>query len=149
MTSHAQRILSTPFTLLKDRSAASAVEFALVMPVFLIVLFGIIVYGSYLAMIHGLQQLTAEAARAAVGGLSDGERLSLAQTDINGNVGSYMMLEPARLTIVSAATDSRSGTFTVTLRYDASDMFIFNMPQFVPAPSAVIVRAASIQRGGY
>lgn len=149
MTSHAQRILSTPFRLLKDCSAASAVEFALVMPVFLIVLFGIIVYGSYLAMIHGVQQLTAEAARAAVGGLSDGERLSLAQTDVNGNVGSYMMLQPARLTIVSAATDSSSGTFTVTLRYDASDMFIFNMPQFVPAPSPVIVRAASIQRGGY
>lgn len=136
-------------SLLEDRTAASAVEFALVMPIFLIVLFGIIVYGSYLAMVHGLQQLTAEAARASIGGLSDSERLSLATSDIDSNVGTYPLLAPDRLTIVSAATDASTGTFTVTVKYDASDMFVFNMPQFVPAPSKVIVRSASIQRGGY
>lgn len=136
-------------SLLEDRTAASAVEFALVMPIFLIVLFGIIVYGSYLAMVHGLQQLTAEAARASIGGLSDSERLSLATSDIDSNVGTYPLLAPDRLTIVSAATDASTGTFTVTVKYDASDMFVFNMPRFVPAPSKVIVRSASIQRGGY
>lgn len=134
---------------LRDRTAASAVEFAIVMPVFLIVLFGIIAYGSYLAMIHGLQQLTAEAARASIGGLSDSERLSLATNDIGSNVGTYALLAPDRLTVVSAATDPNTGSFTVTVKYDASDMFIFNMPQFVPAPNPVIVRSASIQRGGY
>jgi len=136
-------------SLLKDRSAASAVEFAIVMPVFLIVLFGIVAYGSYLAMIHGLQQLTAEAARASIGGLSDSERLSLATTDIGNNVSSYALLAPDRLSIVSAATDANTGNFTVTVKYDASDMFIFNMPHFVPAPNPIIVRSASIQRGGY
>ena len=136
-------------SLLEDRTAASAVEFALVMPIFLIVLFGIIVYGSYLAMVHGLQQLTAEAARASIGGLSDSERLSLATSDIDSNVGTYPLLAPDRLTIVSAATDASTGTFTVTVKYDASDMFVFNMPRFVPTPSKVIVRSASIQRGGY
>ena len=136
-------------SLLKDRTAASAVEFAMVMPIFLIVLFGIIAYGSYLAVIHGLQQLTAEAARASIGGLSDSERLSLATSDIDSNVGTYPLLTPDRLTIVSAATDASTGTFTVTVKYDASDMFIFNMPQFVPSPNKVIVRSASIQRGGY
>jgi len=134
---------------IKDRTAASAVEFAIVMPVFLIVLFGIIAYGSYLAMVHGLQQLTAEAARASIGGLSDGERLSLATNDIDSNVGTYPLLTPDRLTVVSAATDANTGTFTVTVKYDASNMFIFNMPQFVPAPNPVVVRSASIQRGGY
>jgi Flp pilus assembly protein TadG len=136
-------------SLLKDRSAASAVEFAIVMPVFLIVLFGIIAYGSYLAIIHGIQQLTAEAARASIGGLSDSERLSLAQADIADNVGSYPLLTPDRMSIVSAATDPKTGTFKVTVKYYASNMFIFNMPQFVPAPNPVIVRSASIQRGGY
>jgi Flp pilus assembly protein TadG len=147
MTAHLTRL--RVLALLKDRTAASAVEFAIVMPVFLIVLFGIIAYGSYLAMVHGLQQLTAEAARASVGGLSDSERLSLAKSDIGSNVGTYPLLTPGRLTIISAATDSGTGTFTVTVKYDASDMFIFNMPQFVPAPNPVIVRSASIQRGGY
>ena len=89
-------------SLLEDRTAASAVEFALVMPIFLLVLFGIIVYGSYLAMVHGLQQLTAEAARASIGGLSDSERLSLATSDIDSNVGTYPLLAPDRRTIVSA-----------------------------------------------
>ncbi len=48
------------------QDGAIAVEFALVFPVFLLVVFGIIVYGSYLAVVHGVQQLAAEAARSSI-----------------------------------------------------------------------------------
>jgi hypothetical protein len=33
--------------------------------------------------------------------------------------------------------------------YDASGMFIYSLPTFVPAPSSTIVRSAAIPRGGY
>ena len=134
--------------LFADTRATSAIEFAFIAPVFLVLLFGIIAFGSYLAIIHGIQQLTAEAARASIAGLSDAERLSLAQNNITSNVGAYPMLAADRLIVQSAATDA-TGAFKVTVQYDASNMFIFNLPQVVPMPNPVIVRTAAIQRGGY
>jgi hypothetical protein len=59
------------------------------------------------------------------------------------------MLSADRLTVQSAGTDVATGTFKVTVQYDASNMFIFNLPHLVPMPDPVIVRTAAIQRGGY
>jgi Flp pilus assembly protein TadG len=132
-----------------DRDGAAAVEFAIIIPVFAMLLFGIFAYGSYLAMVHGVQQLTAEAARASIAGVTDSERASLAQANIASNVGSYPFLIANDLTVQSAATNTATGTFTVTVRYNAADMFIFNLPSLIPMPSPVIVRTAAIQRGGY
>jgi len=129
--------------------AASAVEFALVLPVLAGFLFGIIVFGGYFAVIHSVQQIAAEAARAAIAGLSNAERAALATSNMTANAPAYPLLAPARLRLVSAATDASGNTFTVTVSYDASDMFIFSLPAIVPMPSALIVRSAAIQRGGY
>jgi Flp pilus assembly protein TadG len=132
-----------------DCRATSAVEFAFIAPVFLTLIVGLIAFGSYLGVVHGIQQLTAEAARASIAGLSDDERLTLARDNIAANVNSYPMLSDTHLTVQSAATDPSTGTFKVTVQYDASDLFIFSLPHIVPMPSAVIVRTAAIQRGGY
>jgi Flp pilus assembly protein TadG len=140
---------SQPQNLFKDTRATSAIEFAFIAPVFLVLLFGIVAFGSYLGIVHGIQQLTAEAARASIAGLSDSERLSLAQGNIASNVAFYPMLTADRLTVQSAATDGTTGTFKVTVQYDASDMFIFNLPHLVPMPNPIIVRTAATQRGGY
>ena len=143
--------MQNPFIkrLFSDQRAASAVEFAFIAPVFLVLLFGLIAFGSYLAIVHGVQQLTAEAARASIAGLSDAERLSLAQSNITANVGSYPMLSVNRLAVQSAGTDASTGTFKVTVQYDASDMLVFSLPHIVPMPNPIIVRTAAIQRGGY
>ena len=141
--------LRTIIRLIACRKAAAAVEFALVIPIFLMMLFGIVSFGAYLTVVHGVQQLAAEATRAAVAGLSNDERVTLAQNNIAANIGSYPLISSGRLSLTSAATDPTSNNFSVTHRYDASNMFVFNLPSFVPAPSPVVVRSASIQRGGY
>lgn len=132
-----------------DAAAASAVEFALVLPVFLMVLFGIVSYGAYFAVVHGVHQIAAEAARASVGGLSEQERVQLAQRNIEANVDAYPLISPGRLRLEAASTESATSVFKVTVSYDASDMFIFSLPTIVPLPSGKIVRSAAIQRGGY
>ena len=73
---------------LHSDSGASAAEFAIVLPLFLLMFFGIIVFGFYLALVHGVQQLAAEAARSSVPGLSETERASLAQSYVSDNVRS-------------------------------------------------------------
>lgn len=131
------------------RSGASAVEFALILPVFLAIVFGIVVFGSYLAVVHGVQQLAAEAARSSVAGLSESERSKLANDYVTENAGAYILIDPSHLTVDAATSASDANVFTVTVRYDASDMFIYSLPSFVPSPPSTVERAAAIPRGGY
>jgi Flp pilus assembly protein TadG len=133
----------------RSQCGTAAVEFAIVVPVFLFLLFGIVSLGSYLAVVHGVQQLAAEAARVAVAGLDDTERNRLALGYIDSNVGFYPLLSPSRLTLDRSETNAASGVFALTLRYDLSGMFVFSLPAFAPAPPRVVVRSAAIQRGGY
>jgi Flp pilus assembly protein TadG len=135
--------------LARSEQGTSAVEFAIVMPLFLVLVLGIIVYGSYLAVIHGLQQLAAEAARASVPGLSDLERSSLAQGYVTSMAASYPLITPRQLTINAAPAPANANVFVVTLNYDASGMFIYALPNLVPLPPPNIVRSAAIQRGGF
>lgn len=132
-----------------EQSATSAVEFAIVFPVFVFLIFGTICYGSYFAIVHSLQQLCAESARAAVAGLSDQERLSLANRNIDANADAYPLLARSNLTVESAETDPVAKTFSVTLRFDASGLLPFSNQDLIPMPAAVISRTAVIHVGGY
>lgn len=146
MTGYSLRHASALPRFARCARAASAVEFAMLLPLFLVLVAGIVVFGAYLTMVHGVQQLAAEAARSSVAGLSEIERASLAENYVTTNAGSYPLLQPGHLTM-SAAT-SGSGVFVVTVNYDASDSIIFTLP-FVPAPPSVIVRSAAIPFGGF
>ncbi|MGB3487357.1 MAG: TadE/TadG family type IV pilus assembly protein [Xanthobacteraceae bacterium] len=129
------------------RDATSAVEFTILVPVFLVLVFGIIVFGSYLAIVHGVQQLAAEAARRSIAGLNDTERASLAAGYVSANAASYPLIAANRLTVVSAT--SGSNVFVVTVDYDASQSFIYALPTFVPMPPSRIERSAAIPFGGF
>jgi Flp pilus assembly protein TadG len=133
----------------RGEDGASAVEFAIVFPLFLALLFGIIIYGSYLVVVHGVEQLAAEAARSSIAGLSDSERASLAQSYVTSNVTYYPLISLSRLTVNAAASSSNANNFVVTVSYDDSNSFIYLLPQLVPAPPSNIVSSAVIPRGGY
>ncbi|WP_439575835.1 TadE/TadG family type IV pilus assembly protein [Phreatobacter sp.] len=133
----------------KHKSGSSAVEFALVFPVFAMLVFGIVTFGAYLTIVHGVQQLAAETARSAIAGLTDVERADLARRNIHNQAGSYPLINPQRLFIEHAGTDPSTGTFRVRLRYDADDLFLFQLPTMVPMPSRQVIRSAAVQRGGF
>ncbi len=115
----------------------------------MVLLFGILIYGSYLVMVHGVQQLAAEAARSSIAGLSDSERASLAQNYVTTNVSYYPLIAPDRISVNAAASTADANVFVVTVSYDDSNSFIYFLPQLVPMPAPMIVRAAAIPRGGY
>jgi Flp pilus assembly protein TadG len=134
--------------LLLCRRGASAVEFAMLLPVFLALVFGIIIFGSYLAVVHGLQQLAAEAARKSLSGLNPSERNSIATSYVSTNVGTYPLITANKVSVSAATSPSDPNVFVVTVTYNASGMFIYSLP-FVPAPSSTIVRSAAIPFGGF
>ena len=76
----------------RDERGAAAVEFALVVPVLLLLVFGIISYGYMLSFRQGLSQAAAEGARAGavtVAGTSTAERERLARQAVESALASY------------------------------------------------------------
>lgn len=132
----------------KPRSAggATAVEFAIVAPVLLMLLFGILVYGGYFLMSHSIQQLANDAARAAVAGMTDTERRQLAQGALADELPTYGYLSPAETQLTYS---DRGGVMTVGVAYDASGSPLWALNGLIPMPSTTIVRSASVQVGGF
>jgi Flp pilus assembly protein TadG len=130
----------------RSAGGATAVEFAIVAPVLLMLLFGILVYGGYFLMSHSVQQLANDAARAAVGGMTDAERQQLAAGTLASELPTYGYLSPASTQLTY--TD-QAGVMTVAIDYDASGSPLWALSGLIPMPSTTIVRSASVQVGGF
>lgn len=131
-----------------DRTGNAAVEFALVAPLLLAMLLGTLGFGLYFGVAHSVQQLASEAARASVAGVSASERLSLALASVNAGVGTYALLRPQALTIQAGFAPSDPDLFTITLTYDGSSLGLNAFSGLLAMPGNVVVRSATIRRGG-
>lgn len=131
-----------------DCRGASAIEFALIAPVFLLLVLGALCYGIYFGAAHSVQQLAADAARAAVAGLDGNERAALATAFIAANGASYALIDPERLTLSAAPSPDDPDQFLVRLAYDATALPIWNLYPPVPPPAQTIVFTSTIRNGG-
>jgi Flp pilus assembly protein TadG len=129
-----------------DRAGNAAIEFAIVAPILMVFLMGIVCYGGYFWMAHSLQQLSNDAARAAVAGLTSSERLSLAQSTFNTEIADYSTLNPSLATVNYQGTDQE---FTISVSYNAATTPFWVAAKLLPMPSTTIVRSAAIRLGGY
>jgi Flp pilus assembly protein TadG len=124
----------------------AAIEFALVAPIFLMFVMGIVSYGGYFWLAHNLQELANDSARAAVAGLTSDERTQLAQSAFDSEVTDYGALTPANAQVLY---DGDAQAFTVSISYDASASGFWIAAGLIPMPSSTIVRSASVRLGGY
>lgn len=131
---------------LRAREGASAVEFAIVAPLFLLTLLTLVAYGIYLGTAHSVQQIAADAARVAVAGLDESERTALAGRYIASATQGHAFIDPARLT-VTLRDGTEPGQFTVGLSYDANELPIWRLYTF-PLPAPAIERVSTIRIGG-
>jgi Flp pilus assembly protein TadG len=130
----------------QDRRGSTAIEFAVISPVLILMLLGILVYGGYFMLSHSLQQMANDAARASVAGLTDPERSALAQTAVSNDVQTYSYLKPQ---LLSVNYTDQNQVLTVTLTYNASGSPFWALNGLVPMPSSTLIRSASVQIGGY
>lgn len=137
-----------PGALWADHTGASAVEFALLMPIYLLLVLGILAYGIYFGAAHAVQQLTADAARAAVAGLDPAERGQIVTSYLARNGGAYVLLDPERLSVTSGASGADPNQYVVEVRYDARDLPIWNLNVPLPSPGRVIAYRSTIRNGG-
>ncbi len=135
-------------TFYSHERGASAVEFAIVGPVFVLLMMGMIAYGIYFGAVHSVQQLAADAARASVAGLDESERIWLAEQFIELNGDDYVLIDQDKLTIQVGKNPEDSTQFNVMVAYDASDLPIWNLYLPLPVPDSRILRQSTIRIGG-
>lgn len=129
-----------------DRSGATAVEFALLAPVLVVLTFGSIQWGLYFGVSHSVQQLCNDAARIAVGGLNAKERASLVKAHVEKRGADYNFLRKER---IKSSVNDDGEVIVVRTDYDASNLPIFALKGLMPVPPATITQKSVVALGGY
>lgn len=140
--------LHRPRSFAAGTSGTAAVEFALLLPLYLFLLLGMTAYGIYFGAAHSVQQLSADAARTAIAGLDAQERQRLAHSFIERNADGYLFIRLDRLTIAVGDSEADASQFDVTLSYDARKLPIWGLWERLPMPDKTILRRATIRMGG-
>ena len=130
-----------------DRRGTAAVEFAMIAPVFLMLLLTFIAFGIYLTVANGVQQIAADAARAAIAGITSSERKKLASDFITSSTMNYFMLDAKKLTVSVVDDPKNQSQFTVSVEYDATNLPIWGLYSFA-LPQSQIKRFSTIRLGG-
>lgn len=131
---------------IRNRDGSAAVEFALVAPATVLLFLGIIAFSVVLSTYSALQQIAAEAARAALPGQTATQQAQFANQYVSGVLGNYSFIDPAKLTV---STNSTSSTFEVSLSYDASDSFFSKFASPTLSVPIIINRSATVQLSGF
>lgn len=117
----------------RDERGAAAVEFALVLPLLLLLLFGVIAYGYMLSFRGSMSQAAAEGARAAAVSVDASKRESNARAAVEEALQAYGVScsDPGMAcTFDAAPAGCASGTscFQVRLTYDYEDEPLIPLP---------------------
>jgi Flp pilus assembly protein TadG len=143
------------------RAAASergavALEFALIAPVFLLLVLGTMVFAIYFATVVAVVHGSAEGARASVAGLDATERTNLAKARVTDIFTGYQpLLDPAKAT-TDAGAGTQAGTFKVKVSYPLAGFNFggfYSLMNFVTGGSATqpttVSNTVTVANGGY
>lgn len=133
---------------LRACGGGAAVEFAILAPVYLLMLAGMLAYGLYFAAAHSLQQLAADAARVAISGLDETERNALVGRYLDLHAAKYLLIDRAHLTYAIGDDPKDATQYHVLLRYDAVELPIWNLYPPLPRPGRYLSHGATIREGG-
>jgi Flp pilus assembly protein TadG len=111
-----------------DQSGAVAVEFVLIAPILITLLFGIVTVGYFMGVSHSVGQLAAGAARSSVAGLDTTERKQLADAYLSQASARYPLLIQDAVTpsVVFDGAGADGITVSVSYAVDGSLLEIAN-----------------------
>jgi Flp pilus assembly protein TadG len=136
---------------LANRSdGVAAVEFAIIMPLFIMMAFGVLVFGIYFAGLIAVTNAASEGARASVAGLSAAERQTLATNAATSAFASYApFLKQNYMTVVTQQNPANNSQFQVSVSYDFSQFGLSGFSSWVPLPVAKPTVTVSVADAGY
>ncbi len=127
----------TGLALVREQRAAAIVEMALVLPLLLALLMGVLVYGQYFLLAHNVQQAANDGARAAIVGLDAADRRAVATRAV---ARSLQVIGGTHSVAVSETTEA----ITVAVTFTAPRESVLRST-FVPSPSNVIRSRATFE----
>lgn len=127
----------------------AALEFAVLAPVLLMLVFSVIVYSIYFTALYGVRQASSEGARAALAGLSSTERVSLAEARAEEVAESFRAIVGGTSPFVVSTAEEGADVFTVTVSYDMSGSPIMTYAGFLPLPSSTVEATSRVTNGSY
>lgn len=127
--------------LLRSERAAAIVEMTLVLPLFLTLVIGILIYGQYFQLAHTVQQAANDGARAAIVGLDATDRQAIAIRAVDRSMATLGGYSPASRSIAVSETKQ---AVTVALTYNVPAKH-FLRSSFVPSPGHVIRASATFE----
>lgn len=143
--------IATPPPTSDGERGSMAIEFAIVLPVFLLILFGVIGFGMYSHIAITLQHVAAEAARASVGGLTDTERAELATAAVPQTLSAsatFLATDDIQLTL-GTVTSNGVDYYQVTAGYNLRKLGIAPLLNFISVdPTSLVQRSAGVRYGG-
>ena len=131
-----------------DETGLAAVEFALLAPVLLAIVFGIIVYGLTFTVAIAVNEAAAAGARASVAGLSTAERESDAQSDVTSFLSSYGPLIKLSQATITTGPTADGDAFQVSVSYDISSLGLSVFGPLLPVPSSTLSATVTVSTGG-
>jgi Flp pilus assembly protein TadG len=134
----------------RDERGVAAIEFALVMPLLLIMLLGIMVYGVYFFTWIFVTQAASEGARASLAGLSTAERVQLATARVSSMLAACApVINSQNATVVAKQDPVNPGLFDVQITYDFSQFAFGALGTILPVPSPTPTVMVTVSNGGY
>lgn len=127
--------------LARDRRGTAMIETALLLPLFLMLLLGILIYGQYFLLAHSVQQAANDGARAAITGLDAADRRAVAIRAIDRSmhgVGGY------RSELRSVLVSENAQAVTVDLAYHVPEGNLLRST-LVPTPGDIIRASATFE----
>lgn len=133
-------------TLLRRRDGASAIEFAILAPIFIAGVLTMVGYAIYLSASASVQQMTEEAARAAVAGLSAQERQVLAENAVALSMKDRAFIDPKKVKVTVSGQDT--DRYTIQVSYDAAQLPIWSLFAYALPATKSISRTSVMRVGG-
>lgn len=130
-----------PTLFARDTRGTAMIEMALLLPLFLMLLLGIMIYGQYFLLAHSVQQAANDGARAAITGLDAADRRAVAIRAVDrsmGGIGGY------RSELRSVLVSETSEAVTVDLSYRVPEGNLLRST-LVPTPAEVIRARATFE----
>jgi len=128
---------------IQDRRGVAAIEFAIIAPMLILLLFAMVMYGGWFWMAHSVQAAVSEGARAAIAGLDAAEREQLAREVVESQLKD-LGLKAADAVV---AVRPEPGLFRVEVAYNAGGHPLMALAPLTVPPPRTIRRAAVIRVG--
>lgn len=137
LSRHVRKLALTGATLTRGERGAAIVEMALVLPLLLALLIGILVYGQYFMLAHNVQQAANDGARASIIGLDAADRRAVAGRAV---ARSLHAIGGTHSITVSETTEAITVAVAFTVPQDS-----FLRSGFVPSPGNIIRAEATFE----